>query len=856
MLGPIVTLDIETTGLDHRRDRIIEIGAVRSEQGRETAVFQTYVNPGMPIPSFISDLTGIRDEHVADAPAVSEVITELSDFVGESPVLAHNASFDLAFLKAAGLRQPDLALDTVGLARILIPRAPRYGLGALADNLGIELIQAHRALDDARATSELYWELWKRACALPEEVLTEFCQLGEGIHWPPSHVFQAALTADPSAIRKEPSTRGNIAPAALKGAAISPDPAIIKQLTDCFRAREPVLLESGATPQVAVSSLFAAIAWIHQHGEPVMLVARDEDSLAMLRQLAEPLAAERDISWRELAAPGDFLSHSAWHSLRSFPPLDGSEIQFRARVLVWLAQGGNGNRRQIQLRGSTEESLWRRISGEQGRGENGSESYWENDLQQTENPPLILTSVSAWWSSLNDRNGSHPFHGPTIFFEATQMEAALTEVETIRLDAGFMERILLSLADPKVGLLDQLVHCGVSEAFGQLLISSLRNASLQAGALFHRFAELWERTDSNWLSIDSYFRSQAIFQPVLTETRQFCDQGDEVIAALDRLAAGIAKKQNVAELLIFMRGVRDELSRALECLRQGIVNPEGRVLCWLERNRWASSIQINSAPIRPGRLLAKKLLPGKAALIFLDDTISIGDDGQFWQERVGLPDLGWQSIQTSDHETIRTVVYIPQDIPAPNERTAYQRAMERSLLQIASENSGRTIALFTSIMHLRETALRLQPRLDLGGIQVFQVNQIDTFLGAERGLLLLSWRDYQKLSFPAGCCSVAALVRLPFDLPNLPLVAARSAEYEASFSDYSVPIAITRMLRALRKTQSLAKRAAAFVILDSRIVKKRYGECFLAALPEVQLQYGESTAAGTAIRQWLDQGAT
>ena len=133
MLGAVVTLDIETTGLDPKRDRIIEIGAVRSENGVETAVFQSFVNPGIPIPSFITDLTGIRDELVADAPRVSEVITEFADFVGKSPVLAHNASFDLAFLRAGGMRQPNLVLDTIELANILMPLAPRYGLGALAE---------------------------------------------------------------------------------------------------------------------------------------------------------------------------------------------------------------------------------------------------------------------------------------------------------------------------------------------------------------------------------------------------------------------------------------------------------------------------------------------------------------------------------------------------------------------------------------------------------------------------------------------------------------------------------------------------------------------------------------------------
>ena len=854
MLGAIVTLDIETTGLDPKRDRIIEIGAVRSENGVETAVFQSFVNPGIPIPSFITDLTGIRDELVADAPRVSEVITEFADFVGKSPVLAHNASFDLAFLRAGGMQQPNLVLDTIELANILIPLAPRYGLGALAEHLGIELLHAHRALEDARATSELFWKLWQRACVLPQDVLTELCQNGESIHWPPVNVFQAALEVNKSDLCDEYPVQREVKPTARKKTDFAYDASIIHLLTDSFRTRDQVLWESGANHNVVESSLLAAMEWIHDHGEPVLLVTRDENSLAHLRLITEQLAEKRNISWSELASPSDFLCTSAWHAMRSFPPLDVEEIRFRARILAWLAQGGKGNRKQLRLRGSIEESHWRRISGEQCRCENGGECFWCNTQHQAKSSRLILTTVSDWWHRLNDQRGPLQFQGPMILFEATQIEDAITEVNTIRFELNSIVRTLRTISDPKVGLMDKLLKCGVSEEFSQILVSSLRTVRLQAGELFDRFVELWEGTDSNWLSLDSNYRAQSRFQRVLTETRRFCDQGDEVVAAFDRLSKGLAEKQNITEILVFMRGLRDEFYRVLRSLRQALVNHEGKVLCWLERNNWTSRIQINCAPIRPGELLSPYLIQSDAALVLQDNAVSIGDDGKFWQERLHLPRLRWQSIRSKENETSNSLVYVPQDIPPPNERSAFQRAMERSLIHIASEHEGRIIAVFTSYTHLRESAVSLQPRLDLGEIQVFQGNQMDQFLEAERGLLLVNWREYQKLCLPVGSCSITALVRLPFDLPNLPLVAARSSEYEDSFNHYSVPIAISRMLKVMRKTQSIAKGASAFVILDSRIVKKRYGELFLDALPKVQLLYGESSSVGTAVQQWLDQG--
>ncbi|MCB0073983.1 MAG: 3'-5' exoribonuclease, partial [Caldilineaceae bacterium] len=153
-----VALDLETTGLDANADAIIEIGAVRIEQERVTATFSTLVNPGRRIPLRVQQLTGIRDEDVAVAPSLAMVLPELRAFVGPDvvAVVAHNAAFDLGFLRAAGVNFQRPALDTFELAGILLPGQPSYSLGELCRALAITLDDAHRALDDALATAELF----------------------------------------------------------------------------------------------------------------------------------------------------------------------------------------------------------------------------------------------------------------------------------------------------------------------------------------------------------------------------------------------------------------------------------------------------------------------------------------------------------------------------------------------------------------------------------------------------------------------------------------------------------------------------------------------------------------------------
>ena len=150
-----VALDLETTGLSPERDAIIEVGAVKVRDGETVEEFQTLVNPGRPIPYEIQQLTGIGDADVLGKPRISEISGQITRFIGQHPVVAHNAAFDLGVLRAQGLATENIGLDTWELSSILLPNQSSYGLGALTRFFGITLDNHHRALDDARAAAQL-----------------------------------------------------------------------------------------------------------------------------------------------------------------------------------------------------------------------------------------------------------------------------------------------------------------------------------------------------------------------------------------------------------------------------------------------------------------------------------------------------------------------------------------------------------------------------------------------------------------------------------------------------------------------------------------------------------------------------
>lgn len=163
-----VILDLETTGMTPDRAAITEIGAVRYRGGERLATLQTLVDPSVSVPRVVSSLTGITDELLVDAPALSSVLPALHDFVEGVVVVGHNVNFDRAFLDHALTAEdypplPSPALDTLGLARTLLgDEVARHRLSWVAAYLRTEHRPTHRALDDALATADVFHALLGR----------------------------------------------------------------------------------------------------------------------------------------------------------------------------------------------------------------------------------------------------------------------------------------------------------------------------------------------------------------------------------------------------------------------------------------------------------------------------------------------------------------------------------------------------------------------------------------------------------------------------------------------------------------------------------------------------------------------
>ena len=161
--GEFIVFDTETTGLSASQERMTEIGAVRVRNGEIVEEFNTFVNPGKPIPPKITELTGITDEMVRDAPSEEEAVRAFLEFAGEHILIAHNAPFDMSFLSSAlhraGMERRFTYLDTVPPCRNLLPQLKKVKLDLVAEHLGLGDFNHHRASDDARMLAMILLKL-------------------------------------------------------------------------------------------------------------------------------------------------------------------------------------------------------------------------------------------------------------------------------------------------------------------------------------------------------------------------------------------------------------------------------------------------------------------------------------------------------------------------------------------------------------------------------------------------------------------------------------------------------------------------------------------------------------------------
>ncbi|MCL4238064.1 MAG: DEAD/DEAH box helicase [Anaerolineae bacterium] len=505
----IVALDLETTGLNQYEDDIIEIGAASFRDGELLDTYQTLINPGRSIPERVTAITGIRSDDLIGCPTVREVLPDLRRFIGAHPVVAHNVEFDLGFLKRFDVATGNLALDTYDLASVLLPTAPRYTLNSLIGQLGLDLENAHRALDDAVAAGQLYWALWQRVLGLPLDTLREIAEAARELDWSAKPVFMAALAErSRTALTGAPARRATIG----AGDLFTPDRSpwrplrpnferrpldverlagmieaggdmaaafpnyehrpqqvdMLRRVAEAFNSGGHLMVEAPTGVGKSMAYLIPAIAWATQNDERVVistatinlqdqLLSRD---LPMLRQaLGIPFEAAL------VKGRGNYLCPRRLATLRRRGPTSVAELRMLAKVLVWLLDSETGDRGEISLRGYEEAAIWSRLSAEDegctlercGEQMDGACPFYKA-RRRAESAHVLIVNHALLLADVQIGNRVLPEYRHLIVDEAHHLEDATTNGLSFQITQATLQRRLEDLGDVHKGLLGDVIR--------------------------------------------------------------------------------------------------------------------------------------------------------------------------------------------------------------------------------------------------------------------------------------------------------------------------------------------------------------------------------------------------------------
>jgi DNA polymerase-3 subunit epsilon/ATP-dependent DNA helicase DinG len=205
------------------------------------------------------------------------------------------------------------------------------------------------------------------------------------------------------------------------------------------------------------------------------------------------------------------------------------------------------------------------------------------------------------------------------------------------------------------------------------------------------------------------------------------------------------------------------------------------------------------------------------------------------------------------------MLYLLNDIPEPSDRNGHQRAVEMALINLCKATGGRALVLFTSYDQLRRTSAAISPTLAKEEILVYEQGEgasphslLEIFRTTDRAVLLGTRSFWEGVDVPGQALSVLVIVKLPFDVPSDPVIAARSETFDDPFNEYQLPEAILRFRQGFGRLIRTQFDHGLVVVLDKRILTKKYGKMFLSSLPGCTVKQGKLEELARAARGWLN----
>jgi predicted DnaQ family exonuclease/DinG family helicase len=882
-----VAIDLETTGMDPERDSIIEVGAIRfSLDGDLGESFASLVALERPLPPEIARLTGIQPEELAAAPPLGEVLTHLERFVGDAWIVGHNVAFDLEFLEGASLRPPSPSIDTAELASLLRPTTPSYALQRLIVELEAASLRPHRALDDATAAALLCGALLRGARGLNVETLEGAFALapliGEGI----AFFFEHALQERARVAFSEPPLTPAERPRAGDGSALEADIRAIfapdGPLASAFVAYEPraeqvlmaeavdqtfrdggaLVVEAGTGTGKSLAYLVPALRATRRGRRVVISTYTLNLQEQLVRKDVPQLLDGLDIDARAVVLKGrqNYLCPRRWHLLRATAQTP-EEARLALKTLVWREATRSGDRGELHL--SPEEALlWRRVCAQDEtctarrcasvRGG----CYLEKARKAAEEADVIVVNHALLLSDARGASRLLPAAPLLVVDEAHHFEEVAAKVFGVRLEAEGLRRALRAVAH---GPLPQLL---AGSAHAPQVAAVREEAERGAAAIAETFAALSllvppaeARGYEDRLRVTDATRSTQEWLAVELAAERLRDALAGTAAAGERLVVNVGDLDGAAdpamEMAVAVRALRDTeaaIGRAVHTYRPSEI-------CWLTLDAGDEPV-LQTEPAHAGALIARHVTERTQAAVFTSATLAVAGSLDFALDRFGLGDRAASLRLGSPFDFRRqALLVVPSGLLDPYE-PGFVDQLADTIAAITRALEGRTLVLFTAHTMLEAVRERLPSALE--GTDVIPLAQgvdgsrrqlLDLFaLG--RAVLLGTASFWEGVDLPGDVLRCVVIAKLPFPVPDDPVMAGRAERYDDPFLGYHLPVAALRLRQGFGRLIRTRGDRGAVVLCDSRVDTRAYGEVLLSSLPPCALATPDVDAVASVVAEW------
>lgn len=662
---------------------------------------------------------------------------------------------------------------------------------------------------------------------------------------------------------------------------------MLAAVAQAFNEGETLLVEAGTGTGKSLAYLLPALAFAVANNRRVVISTNTINLQDQLCQKDIPdllratgLAARTSV----LKGRANYLCLHRWLALLGADELAPAERTLLVKTLLWLPRTSSGDRAELKLT-PDEEEVWGKLaavaeacSPRRCPFHRDGVCFVARARRAAEAAHLIVVNHSLLLADVMTGSQVLPHYSHLVVDEAHHLEDEATSQLGHRVTEREAARRLNELVDSSpagpIGLLADAAAAlrgtangaeSAPAAVGQREVEAVR------AGLRRLFRLLLQALKAHSRSADGghvtwRITSGARSQPAWSEIDVLWGEVGRDVLALQRtlgelvlkLEEGAARDDKVAALAAELATQVSFWDENRVRLGQVIAEPDPNIVAWLTLGQ-AEDVWINAAPLHVGDVLRDRLVGPKESVVLTSATLTTQGSFRYVRERLGLLDGRELTVGSPFDYAASTLVYVPTDTPEPNQ-TGYQRAVERIVLDVATELRGRTLVLFTSHNHLRTTHRALRDALDARRVILLgqrvdgssRSRLLETFKSGRPSVLMGTSSFWEGIDVVGEALSCLIIARLPFPIPTDPIVEARSEQFEDPFRQYSLPQAVLRFRQGFGRLIRSGTDRGTIIVLDGRLRTRGYGRAFLGSLPPCQVRSGPARDAGRLARAWIE----